>query len=343
MQIQSDVNLPNFSTMRLGGTAKHAIEVHDRNELEESIKWAEDNGISQIVIIGSGSNVVWRDGDFEGLLIIDKVSGYQSSDEEDGSTTIKIGAGENWDSVVARSVAGGLHGIESLSLIPGTVGAAPVQNIGAYGQEISQTLVSVDAYDSQLKEFVTISNQDCHFSYRSSRFKTTDKHRFYIASITLKLNKSNPTPPFYASLQHYLDDNNIRTFTPKTIREAVIGIRQSKLPDPAKVANNGSFYANPIIEKDKFEQIKSQYPDVIFWPQQDGRIKIAAGWLIDQAGFRDYHDAETGMATWPLQRLVLVNEHAKTTADLLAFSEKIKSAVNSKFSIMLEQEPELLP
>jgi UDP-N-acetylmuramate dehydrogenase len=150
-------------------------------------------------------------------------------------------------------------------------------------------------------------------------------------------------PPFYASLQQYLDTNNIHSYTPGIIREAVINIRQSKLPDPAKVANNGSFYAHPIVEASQLERIKLDYPGVIFWPQPDSRAKIAAGWLIDQAGFKDYHDQETGMATWPAQRLVLVNEHAKSTADLLAFSEKIKSAVNSKFGIMLEQEPELLP
>jgi UDP-N-acetylmuramate dehydrogenase len=329
--------------MRLGGVAKHASEVHSKEELLESIKWAETQAISPIIMLGSGSNVIWKDGDFDGLLVINKILGHKSTGDGEGNTIIQVGSGEIWDSVVARAVEADLHGIESLSLIPGTAGAAPVQNIGAYGQEIAQTLVEVEAYDSQLKKFVVIANKDCGFSYRSSRFKTSDKRRFFITSVTLKLNRSNPEPPFYDSLQQHLDENSIQSYTPKTIREAVINIRQSKLPDPAKIANNGSFYALPIIGLDQFEALKSDYPEIIYWQMPNNKIKLAAGWLIDQAGFKDYHDQETGMATWHAQRLVLVNEHAKSTADLMAFSEKIKSAIQTKFGITLELEPEVLP
>ena len=230
-----------------------------------------------------------------------------------------------------------------MSLVPGTVGAAPVQNVGAYGGELSATLLELEAYDSALNMQVKLQNHECNFSYRSSRFKTTDRGRFFITSITITLRKTNPVPPFYESLQTYLDEHGIDKYTPKSIREAVINIRRNKLPDPEKVANNGSFFTNPIIEHDKFEQLKQTYPDIKGWPIKDGHVKVAAGWLVEKAGFKGVRDEKTGMATWPNQALVLVNENAQTTANLLIFRQSILDRVSKMFGITLEQEPELLP
>lgn len=328
--------------MRLGGNASYLSEITTESEIEEAVAWATERDLP-LMMIGQGSNIVWRDEGFNGLILVNKITGREIINEDDSSVTIKVGAGENWDEVVARAVDKGWSGIEFLSLIPGTVGAAPVQNIGAYGEELSSTLIGVSVYDRSQKCFETLLPQSCGFGYRTSRFKTTDKGRFLITSITLKLNKSNPVPPFYEALDRYFKEHGIIEFTPKIVRDAVIAIRNSKLPDPAKVANNGSFFTNPIIESTKFEQLKQKYPDIKGWPTVDGKVKLAAGWLVEKAGFKGIHDAVTGMATWPAQSLVLVNEHARSTADLLEFKQKIVFKVDEMFDIVLEQEPELLP
>lgn len=328
--------------MRLGGQAACMAEVHSRTELTQALAWAAQSGLP-VIMIGGGSNIVWRDEGFNGLLLVNKMMRYELMDEDGTNVYLTIGAGEPWDSVVARSVAAGLTGIEALSLIPGSAGATPVQNVGAYGQEIANVLVSVEAYDTQTRSFLNIPASECAFGYRTSRFKTTDRGRFYITALTLHLTRGNPEPPFYAGVQQYFDQHGITHITPAALRSAVVDIRSHRLPDPAKIANNGSFFANPILSQGIFAQIRAMYDEVPHWPIDDARVKLSAAWLIEQAGFKDYHDAETGMATWPTQPLVFVNEHAQSTADLLRFKEKIINAVQAKFGVTLEQEPELLP
>jgi UDP-N-acetylmuramate dehydrogenase len=341
LPIARNVPLDQYSTMRLGGQAAYAVGVHTPQELAAAYQWASDNQLPMLVI-GSGSNIVWRQSGFQGLLAVNLIKGFETRQEGE-VTFVTIGAGENWDQIVARCVADGLSGIESLSLIPGTAGATPVQNVGAYGQEIANVLVHVQAYDTITGDFVTIPAADCAFGYRTSRFKAGDRGRYFITAITLRLTKTNPQPPFYNALQKYLDEHNITSYTPQTIRQAVIAIRSSKLPDPNQVANNGSFFANPIIDETVYQHIAAKHTEVPHWPATDGRVKLSAAWLVDQAGFKDFHDSETGMATWAKQPLVLVNEHASTSDDLLLFKKKIVDAVHQQFNIVLEQEPELLP
>jgi len=328
--------------MRLGGRVAFAVEVHSRSELTQALDWAAQQQLP-VIMIGGGSNIIWRDEGFNGLLIVNKILRYEMLDEDGTNLYLTVGAGEPWDSVVARSVSAGLTGIEALSLIPGSAGATPVQNVGAYGQEISNVLVSVEAYDSSTHAFLNIPASDCAFDYRTSRFKTTDRGRFFITAITLHLTRGNPQPPFYAGVQQYFEQHAITVYTPEVLRDAVVDIRSHKLPDPAKIANNGSFFANPIIDQGTFAQIKAMYDEVPHWAVDGDRVKLSAAWLIEKAGFKDYHDAETGMATWPAQPLVFVNEHAQSTANLLAFRQKVTDAIKSKFGITFEQEPELLP
>lgn len=342
MQMLQNVPLKLHSTMRLGGMAAYLVDIHDRRELTEALAWADEHNLP-VMMIGGGSNIIWRDEGFPGLIMVNKIMRFEEQQEDEENYYVTVGAGENWDETVARTVEKGMTGIEGLSLIPGTAGATPIQNVGAYGQEIAQTLVSIEAYDRQAKQFVTLPPSDCAFGYRTSRFKTTDRGRFFITAITLHLLHADPQPPFYAALQHYFDEHNIGEFTPQTVRDAVIAIRQSKLPDPAKVANNGSFFANPIVDEGVLTQIQADYPDIPHWPMPQNQVKISAAWLLEQAGFKNMHDPETGMATWPVQPLVLVNEKAQTTAQLLAFKQKIVGTVQQRFNITLEQEPELLP
>jgi len=341
MNVLQNVSLASYSTMGLGGPAAYLIEVADRMEVLEALTWAQAHKVPA-VMIGGGSNIIWSDAGYAGLVLVDKIRGYEVYEEDQTNVYLTLGSGEPWDDVVARSVSAGLTGIEALSLIPGTVGATPIQNVGAYGQEISKTLTTVEAFDTKAGDFVTLAGGDCGFSYRQSRFKTADHGRFYITSVTLHLTKGNPMPPFYGAVQAYFDEHAIKDYTPAALREAVMAIRTSKLPDPTVVRNTGSFFANPIVNDTQLAALINDFEQIPHWPLDKGGAKLSAAWLIGQAGFKDYHDAETGMATWPKQSLVLINEHSKTTADLMAFKQKIVNAVQAKFDITLQQEPELI-
>ncbi len=341
MKISENVSLAAYSTMGLGGQASYLTEITKRSEVNEALEWAKSRKVPT-VMIGGGSNIIWGDAGFRGLVIVNKIPGYEVFEEDETNVYLTLGAGENWDSVVERSVKAGLTGIEALSLVPGTAGATPIQNVGAYGQEVSQTLTTVEAFDTKAGEFVTLAGTDCGFSYRNSRFKTNDRGRFYITGLVLHLRKGNPLPPFYSSVQAYFDEHGIKDYTPDALRQAVVAIRSAKLPDPAVVHNTGSFFANPIINEELFQKLSDTYEFLPHWPAGEEQVKLSAAWLIEQAGFKDYHDKATGMGTWPKQPLVLVNEHAKTTKDLLTFKKKIVDAVQAKFGITLQQEPELL-
>jgi len=343
MNPKKNVSLSNYSTMRLGGIADYLVEIHSKTELTEAVSWANGRNLP-VIMIGGGSNIYWNDAGFRGLVLVNKITGYKDELQTDGSHLITIGAGEVWDRVVARSVEANLTGIEALSLIPGSAGGTPIQNVGAYGQRISRVLVSLEAFDMQTNNFVTLTEAECAFGYRESRFKTTDRGRFLITSILLRLENGNPKPPYYAAIEDYLQQRPTSgPITPAKLRNIVIAIRESKLPDPAKVANNGSFFANPIVNTEVAERLRAKFPEIPCWPGDDDTYKIPAAWLIESVGLKGFHDPETGMATWDKHALVLVNEHAKTTNDLLQFKQRVVRAVQEKFGITLLQEPELLP
>ena len=342
MNPQANVSLHDYSTMRLGGNAAYLSEVKSRQELVDALAWAAQHQVP-VMMIGGGSNIVWRDEGFNGLVLVNKIMRFEDFNEDGTNHYITIGAGEDWDSTVERVVDMGLTGVEALSLIPGTAGATPVQNVGAYGQEIANTLVTVEAYDTQAGSFITIAGADCGFGYRTSRFKTTDHGRFYITAITLHLIKDNPEPPFYSAVAQYFAEHHTDAITPDALRRAVVDIRTHKLPNPRVVANNGSFFANPVVDEGVLAQLTADYGELPHWQTAPGKVKLSAAWLIEQVGLKGFHDPETGMATWEAQPLVLVNEHAKNTADLLKFKQRILDAVKNRFGVTLEQEPELLP
>jgi UDP-N-acetylmuramate dehydrogenase len=341
MHILENVPLKLYSTMRLGGNASYVVDVKSKSEVRQAELWAEAKQLP-VMMIGGGSNIIWRDDGFRGLLMVNKIPGFKKLAEDGDSMTIWIGAGKTWDKAVAETVALGLTGIEALSLIPGITGATPIQNVGAYGQEVSQTMVSLEAYDRFEKDFVTITNDQCAFSYRMSRFKSVDKGRFLITSVIFKLRKGNPVPPFYESVQSYFDEHGVTEYTPAALRKAVVAIRSAKLPDPAKVPNTGSFFANPIVDASVFKAIKKKHKEVVAWPHGK-EFKLSAGWLIEAAGFKGKTDRATGMRVSEKQALVIINESAHHTSDLLDFRQKIMDAVQKEFGITLQQEPELVP
>lgn len=338
MQVQTNAQLKDYSTMRLGDTAEALVTIATKAELAEAINWCETNNKPHLVL-GGGSNIIFSDG-YPGLVIINRIPGFEVIDDDETNTIIRVGAGEPWDSVVERTVDMNLSDIEKLSAIPGTTGATPVQNVGAYGSEIADTLVELEAYDTNTHQFVTLSKADCNFSYRNSIFKSPIDRHYIITNITLKLSKTNPQPPFYASLQSYLDKNNITEYTPHTIRQAVLAIRAQKLPDPQVIANTGSFFKNPIVDKDALGHIKQSHPDVPFYDMPSGQVKLLAGWLIDQAGLKGY--SSHGMKIYDQNALVFVNESAQSYADLAAFKQEVVDKVQQAFGVTLEQEPELI-
>lgn len=336
MDIHTNIPLKNYTTMRLGGNARFMTEVHTPQEVAEVCRNAHVQNLP-IFILGGGSNVIVRDEGFAGIVIRNRLTGFDIVSEEPSQTTIKIGAGENWDEVVKRTVDMNLSGIEAMSAIPGTAGAAPVQNVGAYGQEIADTLISLDAYDIQTDRFVTLEASDCGFSYRQSIFRSTSAGRYVITSITLKLYKAAPQPPFYKDVQDYFDTNNITIFTPQAIRDAVIIIRTNKLPDPTVTPNTGSFFRNAVIEDWQLADLRKQYPDIPTYDMSDGRFKVPTGWLIEQTGLKG--KTLHGMRIHDKNALVLINESAQSYADLAAARSEIIGAVRDQFRITIEQEP----
>lgn len=338
MHFLEHVPLWTYSTMRLGGQARWLVTVHSVDELHYSITWAQRNGVP-FLVLGGGSNVLFTDAGFPGLVVINAIMGFEVI-HRGQETLLRVGAGESWDTVVARAVELQLSGIEALSLIPGTAGATPVQNVGAYGQDISQVLVELEAYDTETESMAILQNNACAFAYRKSIFNGDQKGRYAICSITLRLHKGQITPPLYATLQRYLDTHGIADRSPASIRKAVIAVRNEKLPDPTHTPNTGSFFKNPIITTEQFKTLSVQGDEVPHFVTPDGMIKIPAGWLIEQAGLKGY--SAHGMKTYEENALVFVNHSAQSYADLLAFQAEIVAGVQSKFGIFLEQEPETI-
>lgn len=332
-----------MTTMRIGGNANYVAHVKNTSELQQLYRQGKKLGQS-LYVIGGGSNLIAHDEGFAGVIVHNQIMGIEIMDDNPSSTTIAAGAGESWDMLVKFSVDKNLRGIEAMSGIPGTVGAAPVQNIGAYGQELADTLVSLEAYDSKTDSFVTLAWEDCGFSYRNSIFRSTAVGRYIITRVTITLNKKRPEPPFYAALEKYLESRRIdaNAVTVQIIRDAVLDIRRTKLPDPAKLPNSGSFFKNAIVEKWKADDLAKTYSDMPTFPVDDDYVKIPSGWLIEMSDLKG--QVFQGIKVHEGNAVVLVNESARSYADLAAARDIITGKVRDKFQILLEQEPlELSP
>lgn len=337
--IQENIDLKNFSTMKIGGTATYFAELHHEQDIVESISFASKHAVPYIVV-GEGSNMIWSNIKHELLLLKNNIAGFEILTEDTSSVTLKIGAGENWDSVVARCVDMGFSGIEAMSAIPGTVGATPVQNVGAYGQEIQDTLVAVEVYDRVLLTFCTLSKIECKLRYRNSIFKTEEKGRYIIVRVIIHLSKLSPTLPVYSSLVTYLQEHSIDQPSVKDIRMAVIAIRKNKLPDPAVIPNCGSFFKNPIVDMKTVEQLLRLYPQIPLFTVNETHQKISAGWLVENVG---YKGQEIGnIHVYAHNALVITNPNSATFEDLQFAIQEITQKIFQKFGIMLEIEPEII-
>ncbi|MDT6960491.1 UDP-N-acetylmuramate dehydrogenase [Cupriavidus sp. SZY C1] len=320
-----------------GFDARARLAAHIRTETDLVTALADPRAAGMpVVVLGGGSNVVLT-GDLDACVLLMEISGYAVADQGD-NWHVTAGAGENWHALVSRTVADGLPGLENLALIPGTAGAAPIQNIGAYGVELRERFASLRAYDRQAGEFVTLDLDACAFGYRDSLFKRAGRDRYIITAVTLRLPKAWQPVLNYGELARELE--GLAAPTAAQVRDAVIAIRSRKLPDPARIGNAGSFFKNPVVPAAQRHALLADHPALVSYPQPDGSYKLAAGWLIDQCGFKGLDDGPVGV--YGKQALVLVHHGGGTGAALLKLADRIADTVQARFGVRIEPEPVIL-
>ncbi|MBN3582186.1 UDP-N-acetylmuramate dehydrogenase [Algoriphagus aestuarii] len=333
MNIQENISLKPFNTFSLDKKARFFTSVNSREQLIEALIWSKGRGL-EVFILGGGSNILLTQ-DINSLVIKIEISGIEKIKEDEDFVWVKVGAGENWHNFVLYAIEKGWSGIENLSLIPGTVGASPMQNIGAYGVEIKDVFESLKALNRATLEQKEFTAEDCQFGYRESVFKHELKGKFIITSVTYKLRKKPNFNLEYGAIKETLGENLDQEVTLKSVSDAIIKIRQSKLPDPKVIGNAGSFFKNPTISEESWESLKENYPDIPGYQLPDG-IKIPAAWLIEQSGWKGRKFGEIGVHE--KQPLVLVNYGSGDGFDIKLLSEKIQHSVYEKFGISLHPE-----
>ena len=335
--IQENVSLKNYNTFGIEAKTKRFARFSDTEELTNILSEKEDD---ELLILGGGSNILLTK-DFDGLAILNEIKGFEIIEEDENFVKVKVGSGEIWHEFVLRCIEKNFGGVENLSLIPGSVGASPMQNIGAYGVEIKDVFEELEAFHIESGEILTFSHEDCNFGYRESIFKRELKGQFIIVSVTFKLTKrKHRIKASYGAILSELESNGIDSPTISEISDAVIAIRSSKLPDPKKIGNAGSFFKNPIVEQSVLAKIQKNYKDVPNYPAPNGLVKLAAGWLIEQAGWKGKTFGSYGVHK--NQALVLVNYDDCTGSDILQLSAEIIEDVGVKFGIALEREVNIL-
>jgi len=368
MEIKEYVNIKDYSTLKIGGKFRYFAVISSVSDLNSLYAIAQNELRYKnipIFILGGGSNVIFSDGVLEVIALKNEIKGFEILKETNEYVDVKVGSGESWDYFVSRVVDMGFSGVEMLSAIPGTVGATPVQNVGAYGSEVKDTILSVEVFDIKSGIISVLSNSDCKFAYRDSIFKNGAKGKYLIISVIYRLRKDfennssekvlgrgeqEPEPVHlhdnyfrtlsYPGVSRYFEDKKIVNPTLKQIREAIIYIRSEKLPNPNDIPNVGSFFKNPIVSKNIANDIKTKYPEVKFFAVDEDHIKIPAGWLIENAGLKG--KSFGNISVYEKNALVLVNNGGATKDDLLNAKNEIVKIVKEKFGITLEQEPEVI-
>ena len=333
--VEREADLASRTTLALPGRAALYARITSADQLALLVG---DNGLRRFVL-GGGSNLVLR-GDFDGLMLHMAIGGREPAGEDADAWYVRAGAGENWHEFVGWTLAQGWPGLENLSLIPGTVGAAPIQNIGAYGLEVAEYFHSLTAFDMQRGEIVHFGRDACRFGYRDSVFKQEGWHldgRMVITDVTFRLTKAWQPLKRYADLAAELDVQGISNPSARQMADAVIAVRQRKLPDPGKIPNAGSFFHNPVVDAETIVRLLTAHPDLPNYPQADGRVKVAAGWLIEQAGWKGKNLGPVGM--YEKQALVLVNRGGAQGRDVQALMQAVQRDVLAKFAVQLTPEP----
>ncbi|MGH8212092.1 MAG: UDP-N-acetylmuramate dehydrogenase [Rhodanobacteraceae bacterium] len=333
-----DANLHARNTLRVDARAALLAEVRDTNALSNLLEWPALRGMRTLVL-GEGSNVLFA-GNFDGLIVTLKTRGIEIVVEDGRAARLRIAAGEHWNDVVRWSLSHGLCGLENLSLIPGSAGAAPVQNIGAYGVELETFMHSVAAFDLREKRPEVFDKADCAFAYRDSRFKR-EPDRWLITSLELDLPKSRQPVLDYAGVREELAAMHVEgTPTSVQVAEAVVRLRTRKLPDPALIPNAGSFFKNPVVPGERAAALKLENPAMPTWPSGEAHAKLSAAWLIETAGFKATREGDAGISE--RHALVLVNHGKATGAQLWALAQRVREGVQARFGVMLEPEPRII-
>ncbi|MCB0698324.1 MAG: UDP-N-acetylmuramate dehydrogenase [Chitinophagales bacterium] len=336
MQVQQNISLLPYNTFGIDAKAEQLLVVTDKAQLAAI---ANNSTLpKEKHIIGGGSNILLTH-DVPGLTLLNQLKGIELIKEDDAHVWVQVASGEVWHEFVLYAIDHDWGGVENLSLIPGTVGAAPMQNIGAYGVEAKEVIETVTAWHWEEQKFLTYTNEECHFGYRDSIFKHELKEKVFITDVVFKLDKEHSFNTNYGAIQQELDSAGVKELSIKAISNAVIAIRSSKLPNPKEIGNAGSFFKNPVIAKEHFEQLLQEHPEIPHYPVDDTNVKVLAGWLIEQCQFKGIKRGHTGVHE--KQALVLVNRGGANGQEVWELSEEILQTVHSKFGIMLEREVQI--
>lgn len=335
LPIEHNVSLQAFNTFGLPARARHYLRVTSAEQLDQLSDDLRMQGVPRFVL-GGGSNVLLTR-DVEALVLHMAIAGKDILGEHEDKVLVRAGAGENWHGFVEYTLANGLGGMENLSLIPGTVGAAPIQNIGAYGLEIKDVFHSLTVFDLDSGERRSMNRAECRFGYRDSIFKQAAGARLVVLDVTFALPRAWQPNLRYAELAQALAAAGLDTPTPRQVSDTVVAIRRRKLPDPAEIGNAGSFFKNPVVTADACRALLERFPQLVHHAQADGSEKLAAGWLIDQCGWKGRQMGAAGV--YPKQALVLVNNGGATGEEVLALARAIQHDVQEKFGVALEPEP----
>ncbi|WP_343673006.1 UDP-N-acetylmuramate dehydrogenase [Chitinophaga sp.] len=338
MLISENVLLRPYNTFGIAAQSRYFAAFSSADELRELLSAPQLKALPHM-ILGGGSNVLFTK-DFDGVILKNEMKGIAVVGEDDGYVYVKAGAGENWHGFVMENIKHNRAGLENLSLIPGNVGASPMQNIGAYGVEIKDTFHSLEALHLEEGEVVTFTKEECQFGYRESVFKHKYKGQFAILSVTYRLSKRPQFNTSYGAIEVELKEMGVQDLSIQAISQAVINIRSSKLPDPAKIGNAGSFFKNPTVPAGDYERIKEAYPNVVAYPVDGGQFKLAAGWLIEQCGWKGYREGDAGVHA--KQALVLVNYGGAKGGEIYDLSQKVLDSVEEKFGVLLEREVNII-
>lgn len=338
MTIQENHSLKKLNTFGIDASARYFVELSDVEQIQELL--SESKFIkTQKLILGGGSNLLFTK-NFDGIVLKNNLKGIQLIKEDADFYFVKVGAGEVWHEFVMHCIEHNYAGLENLSLIPGNVGASPMQNIGAYGVEIKDSFYELEALNIADKTVRTFNNAECKFGYRESVFKRELKDQFIITSVTYKLRKKPVFNTSYGAIEKELEAMGIQEISIQAISQAVCNIRRSKLPNPAEIGNAGSFFKNPEVVRGKYEFLKSRFPAIVSYDLENGNVKLAAGWLIEQTGWKGKTFGDAGVHK--LQALVLVNYGNAKGSEIFELSQKVMDAVKNKFGIELEREVNII-
>lgn len=336
MMLQESISLTALNTFGFESVAEFYTSVSSESELVEAVAFAKQNHMKWLPL-GGGSNILVPE-QVKNALVIQMNIRARNVNVVGAKVEVTLGAGENWHDTVEWCVGQGFSGIETMALIPGQVGAAPVQNIGAYGTELKDVLVSVRAYDTQQGCFIELTNSECQFSYRDSLFKRFPG-RYLITSVSLCLSSSaDVSKTHYRGLDQYFQDQGNESPDLRDVFDAVCSVRRSKLPDPQEIGNAGSFFKNPMVSTEQFHSLKKSWPQIVAYPE-NGQVKLAAGWLIDQCGWKGHVEGSVGV--YSRQALVLINHGGGSLDELMRLADNIKNSVYKTFAVKLEIEPQL--